>query len=567
MAVSATRKGPLAALLMLSAVAVPAQAGWFDFDSKTAARAEAKANTKSVIKADDKTPAAAAVTLDDSIQQAHLLRLAGAYPEAIKHLSQLMMVASDDPRVIAEYGKTLASMGRASDAVNFLTRAQQLQPGDWTVYSALGVAYDQTGDHANAQINYEQALRIKPEEPSVLSNYALSRMLAKDPEMARRLAARAEKAGGAGDAVINRNIAMVRSFAPEASAPQVAQAPAPVPQAAPQAPVAVASLAPVPASAPVAAAAPKAPVAVAAAQPTVSAPAPIAVAAPKAPVAVASAQPPVAPVVQSDNRVVMQKVPVDPLAGPVAPKPVTAPVVAGNAPRPLQTKPAGLVPAPVKTAELKPVEAPAAKPAAVKSVSVKAVPVKFTQVAPLTASKVTVAAIKIGEPAVTTPVAAAKSAAPASVATAAPRPLQTAPAAAPVATAKVASPAAPVAVAKTAAPAPVKAADAKPEPSPLTANKVAMPVFKIAEPVGTAAAPVATAKATVPAPVKAAGPATASVTVQMAAPAPAKAGDKPEAAPKVLASATKPADAKPVVKTVGQAKDAIPGLRLSANAY
>lgn len=516
MAVSATRKAPLAALLMLSAVAVPAQAGWFDFDSKTAAKAEAKANTKSVIKADDKTPAAAAVTLDDSIQQAHLLRLAGAYPEAIKHLSQLMMVASDDSRVIAEYGKTLASMGRASDAVNFLTRAQQLQPGDWTVYSALGVAYDQTSDHANAQINYEQALKIKPEEASVLSNYALSRMLAKDPEMARRLAARAEKAGGAGDAVINRNIAMVRSFAPESSAPQVAQAPAPAPQAAPQAPVAVASLAPVPA------------------------PAPVTVPAPKTPVAVASAQPPVAPVVQSDNRVVMQKVPVDPLAGPVAPKPVVSPVVAGNAPRPLQTKPTGLAPAPVKF------------------VSVKAVPVKFTQVTPLTASKVTVAAIKIGEPAVTTPVAAAKSAAPASVATAAPRPLQAAPAAAPVATAKVT------------APAPVKAADAKPEPSPLTANKVAMPVFKIAEPVGTAAAPVATAKATVPAPVKAADakPAsTASVTVQMAAPAPAKAGDKPEAAPKVLASATKPGDAKPAVKTVGQAKDAIPGLRLSANAY
>ena len=29
-----------------------------------------------------------------------MLRLAGQYPEAIKHLSQLMMVASDDPRVV-----------------------------------------------------------------------------------------------------------------------------------------------------------------------------------------------------------------------------------------------------------------------------------------------------------------------------------------------------------------------------------------------------------------------------------------------------------------------------------
>ena len=57
----------------------------------------------------------------------------------------------------------------------------------------------------------------------------------------------------------------------------------------------------------------------------------------------------------------------------------------------------------------------------------------------------------------------------------------------------------------------------------------------------------------------------------MTAPAPVKAAEaaKPEAAPKVLASTTqvKTADAKPVVKTVGQPKDAIPGLRLSANAY
>jgi hypothetical protein len=55
--------------------------------------------------------------------------------------------------------------------------------------------------------------------------------------------------------------------------------------------------------------------------------------------------------------------------------------------------------------------------------------------------------------------------------------------------------------------------------------------------------------------------------MKMAAPVKAAEAAKPEA-PKVLASApAKAADAKPVVKTVGQSKDAIPGLRLSANAY
>jgi Flp pilus assembly protein TadD len=260
------------AVLLLGCTAMSSNAGWFDFSSKP--DAPMKDNVK-----DSKGAAAPlpAVNLDDSIRQAQMLRLAGSYPEAIKHLSQLMMVASDNPRVVSEYGKTLAAMGRADDAVNFLTRAQQLQPNDWTIYSAMGVAYDQLGNQKDAQSAYERALAIKPSEPSVLSNYALSRMLAKDPDMASKLAARAEIANaGAKDPMIARNIAMIRSMAPEA--PDMAMAvqnpaPSPVPRTA--------------------AAAPQVP----------------------------------------DNRVVMQRVPVDPLAGPVGPT-----IAATHAPRPLQAE-------------------------------------------------------------------------------------------------------------------------------------------------------------------------------------------------------------------------------------
>jgi Flp pilus assembly protein TadD len=276
MVVSAFRKTPLkapwAVALMLGCAVVPAHAGLFSSDSKPVAKVEEKS-------------AAPATTLEDSIRQAQMLRLAGLYPDAIKHLSQLMMVASDDGRVISEYGKTLAAMGRASDAVNFLTRAQQLQPGDWTIYSALGVAYDQMGDQKSAQAAYEHALAIKPNEPSVLNNYALSRMLAKDPEMAGKLAARAESAGGMSEPKIARNIAMIRSLALEThTVAQAANTPSPLPQQAlPQA------------------------------QPQV------------AKVQIQSLAAPV-----RDDRVVMQRVPVDPLAGPV-----TAPA---HAPRPLQAK-------------------------------------------------------------------------------------------------------------------------------------------------------------------------------------------------------------------------------------
>jgi Flp pilus assembly protein TadD len=283
---SAFRKAGLAVFLMLGAAAQPAQAGWFSGADKPAAKTESKPAQNASPAASQLLPnapaanaadaALPATNLDDSIRQAQLLRLAGQYPEAVKHLSQLMLLASDDPRVVSEYGKTLASMGRASDAVNFLTRAQQLQPGDWTIYSAMGVAYDQLNDQKNAQDAYEHALSLKPDEPSVLSNYAFSRMLAKDPEMARKLAARAESANGSGDDKIARNIAMIRSLAPEA---------------------------------------PVAP--------------PVTVASQLGPVSItpSPAKPALHPVEAHDNRVVMQRVPVDPLAGPVA-KPAPTPTMA-----------------------------------------------------------------------------------------------------------------------------------------------------------------------------------------------------------------------------------------------
>ena len=285
---------PLVVLFLgCTALSGVAQAGWFDSDKPAPAPVAVKDDTK------DKPPAPAQ-SLDESIRQAQALRLAGAYPDAVKHLSQLMMVAADDPRVVSEYGKTLAAMGRASEAVNFLTRAEQLQPTDWTVYSALGVAYDQTGNQKMAQAAYERALILKPGEPSVLNNYALSRLLAKDTEMARSLAGRAEIANATGkDDKITRNIAMIRSMAPEKAADSDVAANKPV------APVAQ-NFAPAPQQ-------------------------PLPHPQPSAPKVTQAALPAPAP----DNRVVMQRVPVDPLAGPVQGAANAGPV-ANHAPRPLQ---------------------------------------------------------------------------------------------------------------------------------------------------------------------------------------------------------------------------------------
>ena len=262
--------------------------------------------------------------LDGGVRQAQLMRSAGQYDDAIRVLSQLMLVASDDPRVVSEYGKTLAEKGRAQDAVEFLNRAIELSSNDWTLYSALGVSYDQLGNQTAARAAYEHALALRPNEPSVLNNYALSRMLANDPDSAHLLIARAQAAGGASDSKIATNIVMLARLAPAPQAQAAAEKPAPVAQNLPHpiTPVAQAAVPPAPQQAPAVAAQP--------------------------------------------SGVVMQAVPFDPYAGPVKPRPPRPKAVASG-----NTDPAKPV-APAKAAKT---AAPAA-PADAKTADAKAAPAK-----------------------------------------------------------------------------------------------------------------------------------------------------------------------------------------------
>jgi Flp pilus assembly protein TadD len=209
-----------------------------------------------------------------AVRQAQLLRTSGDLEGATRILSQLMLGAPDDPRVVGEYGKLLVQEGHSGDAVQFLRRAIELQPSDWTLYSALGVAYDQQTDPANAKMAYERALGLKPGEAAVLNNFAMSRMLAGDRVAARTLMMQAQ-ASGSTDPKIAQNLALLDSTTPAAP-------PAPPPSAvamAPTKPVVASNAFPLPAPA----------------------------AAHGAPL----------PIAHGSGQVVMQEVPIDPLAGPV----------------------------------------------------------------------------------------------------------------------------------------------------------------------------------------------------------------------------------------------------------
>jgi Flp pilus assembly protein TadD len=222
-----------------------------------------------------------AANLDSEIEKAKAERVAGDLGNAAHAFAQMVLVAPDNADVCGEYGKTLVLLGRSDDAIAFLKRAIQMKPNDWTLYSAIGAAFDQKGAFADAKTAYQRGLQINPTSAALLNNYAMSQMLAGDLPAAQSLIAQAQTTGN--DPKIAHNamlMANLRGQQPAAATPRAAATPPAVHSALPK-PVATAKLP-----------------------------------APQPPKAVKTAAKPTI-VKTQEGRVMMQAVPKDPQAGPV----------------------------------------------------------------------------------------------------------------------------------------------------------------------------------------------------------------------------------------------------------
>lgn len=116
-----------------------------------------------------------------SLRYAAVLRALNQQAQAVAVLEAASIANPKDNEVQAAFGKALAEAGRLDQAATVLASAHSPDRPDWRILSAEGTVADQQGRHEDAQRLYAEALRIVPNEPSVLSNlglsYALSRRL------------------------------------------------------------------------------------------------------------------------------------------------------------------------------------------------------------------------------------------------------------------------------------------------------------------------------------------------------------------------------------------------------
>ena len=143
-----------------------------------------------------------------AVQHARELRANGLRGQAVAVLAQAATEHPKDRGVLAAYGRALADVGRYRQALDALERAHVPGRPDWRILSVQGAVLDQIGRHEEAQRYYGTALRIVPDEPSVLSNLGLSYALAKDLVRAEATLRRATSQARA-DARARQNLALV----------------------------------------------------------------------------------------------------------------------------------------------------------------------------------------------------------------------------------------------------------------------------------------------------------------------------------------------------------------------
>ena len=140
---------------------------------------------------------------------ANLAKL-GQTDQQIEVLKTVAASNPNDGALQSRVGKQVLAAGRAGEAIEILGRASKSPGADWKTFSALGSAYDQQGNHSLARESYQHALKLKPNEVTVMNNMAMSYSLeGKLPEAEKILSAAVQQPGVDLQPRVRQNLALV----------------------------------------------------------------------------------------------------------------------------------------------------------------------------------------------------------------------------------------------------------------------------------------------------------------------------------------------------------------------
>jgi Flp pilus assembly protein TadD len=145
---------------------------------------------------------------DAALAYGQALRATGQRAQAVAVLEQATIVNPGYKALLGGFGRALADNGNFQQAFDVLSRAHSPANPDWRILSVQGTVLDQMGRHDEARRYYASALKIVPDEPSVLSNLGLSYMLSRELPKAEETLRQAYASGKA-DARVRQNLGLV----------------------------------------------------------------------------------------------------------------------------------------------------------------------------------------------------------------------------------------------------------------------------------------------------------------------------------------------------------------------
>ena len=128
---------------------------------------------------------------------AEALRAGGRNDRAAEVAREALGRHDGDRPLLTSLGLALLSANHPQEALQPLALVAHADAQDWRSRCALGVALDQLGRSDEARRAYQEALAIRPEEPSVLTNLGVSYLLGGDAAQAETILRRAVAAPNA----------------------------------------------------------------------------------------------------------------------------------------------------------------------------------------------------------------------------------------------------------------------------------------------------------------------------------------------------------------------------------